>query len=90
MVVVLGVEWLIQLGTYASNLQEQFMEFKWKKKKYKLYGSQIQNHVLNKFTNLTLPLQTSPINNQKQIKNQYDSLQWKMKPSMNSLRTKNK
>jgi hypothetical protein len=25
---VLGAEWLMQLGTYATNLQEQFMEFK--------------------------------------------------------------
>jgi hypothetical protein len=24
---VLGVEWLIQLGSYATNLEEQFMEF---------------------------------------------------------------
>ena len=86
---VLGVEWLMQLGTYASNLQEQFIEFKWKKKKYKLYGSQSQNHLLNKVTNLALPLQTSLTNIQKQIKNKYDSLQWKMKPSMISLRTKN-
>ena len=89
MVVVLGVEWLMQLGTYASNLQEQFMEFKWKKKKYKLYVSQRQNHFLNKFTNLTLPLQTSLTNIQKQIKNQYDSLQWKMKESIIFVKTKN-
>jgi hypothetical protein len=35
---VLGAEWLIQLGTYATNLLEQFMEFKWQGKNYKLYG----------------------------------------------------
>jgi hypothetical protein len=35
---VLGAKWLMQLGTYATNLQEQFMEFKWQGKNYKLYG----------------------------------------------------
>lgn len=34
---VLGVEWLMQLGTYATNLEEQFMEFKWQGRNYKLY-----------------------------------------------------
>jgi hypothetical protein len=29
---VLGIEWLMQLGTYAANLQEQLMEFKWQGK----------------------------------------------------------
>ena len=79
----------MQLGTYASNLQEQFMEFKWQKKKYKLYGSQSQNHLLNKVTNLALPLQTSLTNIQKHRKNQYDSLQWKMKESIIFVKTKN-
>ena len=35
---VLGAEWLIQLGTYATNLQEQYIEFRWKGNNYKLYG----------------------------------------------------
>jgi hypothetical protein len=34
---VFGGEWLIQLGTYATKLLEQFMEFKWQGKNYKLY-----------------------------------------------------
>ena len=29
---VLGSEWLMLLSTYASNLREQFMIFKWKDK----------------------------------------------------------
>jgi hypothetical protein len=40
---VLGEKWLVPLGTYATNLQEQFMEFKWKGKSYKLYGPGSQN-----------------------------------------------
>ena len=36
--IVLGVEWLMQLGTYAMNLQQKYMEFKWKEGSYKLYG----------------------------------------------------
>jgi hypothetical protein len=36
---VLGAEWLMQLGTYATNLQQQFMEFKWQGKNYNEYGS---------------------------------------------------
>jgi len=35
---VLGAEWLSQLGTYATNLNEQFMEFNWEEKSYKLHG----------------------------------------------------
>jgi hypothetical protein len=35
---VLGAEWLIQLGSYATNLEEQFMEFNWQGQHYKLYG----------------------------------------------------
>jgi hypothetical protein len=62
--IVLGVERLIQLGTYATNLQEQFMEFKWQGKNYKVYGSKIPHHSLKELTN-----------NQKQIHNQDDSPQ---------------
>jgi hypothetical protein len=51
---VLGEEWLMQMGTYATNLQEQFMEFKWQGKNYKLYGSGSQNRQLKELTNLTL------------------------------------
>lgn len=35
---VLGAEWLSQLGTYATNLKEQFMEFNWEEHSYKLHG----------------------------------------------------
>lgn len=35
---VLGAEWLSQLGTYATNLKEQFMEFNWEEQSYKLHG----------------------------------------------------
>jgi hypothetical protein len=35
---VLGAEWLMQLGTYTTNLEEQFMEFNWQGQHYKLYG----------------------------------------------------
>jgi hypothetical protein len=31
---VLGVEWLIQLESYATNLEEQFMEFNWQGQHY--------------------------------------------------------
>jgi hypothetical protein len=41
---VLGTKWLIQLCTYATNLQEQFMEFKWHRKDYKLGGLEIFCH----------------------------------------------
>ena len=36
--VVLGAEWLIQLGSYTTNLEEQFMEFNWQGRHHKLYG----------------------------------------------------
>jgi hypothetical protein len=35
---VLSADWLIQLGSYATNLEEQFMEFNWQGQPYKLYG----------------------------------------------------
>jgi hypothetical protein len=37
---VLGTEWLIQLATYTTNLEKQFMEFNWKGQNYKLYGAE--------------------------------------------------
>jgi hypothetical protein len=43
---VLGEEWLMQLGTYTTNLQEKFMEFKWHGNNYNLYGLKIQNLLL--------------------------------------------
>jgi hypothetical protein len=52
---VLGAEWLVQLGTYATNLQEQFMEFKWQGKSYKLYGSGSQDISQKEITNPILP-----------------------------------
>jgi hypothetical protein len=55
---VLGAEWLMQLGTYATNLQEQFMEFKWQGKNYKLYGSGTQNIPQKELTNPMLPPRT--------------------------------
>jgi hypothetical protein len=39
---VLHVEWLMKLGTYTTNLEEQFMEFNWKGQHYKLYGSTLK------------------------------------------------
>jgi hypothetical protein len=48
---VLGAEWLVELGTYATNLHEQFMEFKWQGKRYKLYGSGSQNLSRKELTN---------------------------------------
>lgn len=38
--VVLGVQWLQTLGTYAANHQVQFIKFKWGGQKYKLHGFQ--------------------------------------------------
>ena len=35
---VLGAEWLAQLGTYTANLEKRFMEFYLHDKHYKLYG----------------------------------------------------
>ena len=35
---VLGVNWLASLGTYSTNLQKQYMEFKCNGSKYLLYG----------------------------------------------------
>jgi hypothetical protein len=34
----LGAEWLMQFGTYTTNLEEQFMKFNWQGQHYKLYG----------------------------------------------------
>jgi hypothetical protein len=84
---VLGAEWLMQLGTYATNLQEQFMEFKWHGKNYKLYGSRSQNLPLKELTNLTLPMNKSPKYSQTNP-NQDESPQGKMNSSGIALRTK--
>jgi len=35
---VLGVEWLISLDTYITNLKEQCMKFHWQGQHHKLYG----------------------------------------------------
>jgi len=53
---VLGVEWMMQLGTYTTTLQEQFMEFKWRGKNYNLYGSGSQNPPRKELTNSILLL----------------------------------
>jgi hypothetical protein len=37
---VLGAKWLIQFGSYATNLEEQFMEFNWQGQHSKLYGGE--------------------------------------------------
>jgi hypothetical protein len=74
---VLGAEWLMQLGTYATNLQEQFMEFKWQGKNYKVYGSESLHHPQKELTSI-----------QKQIQNQDASPQWKKNSSKIALRTK--
>jgi hypothetical protein len=67
---VLGVEWLMQLGTYATNLQDQFMEFKWQGKNYKVYGSESRLH-----------LQKSSQVFKNKIRNQDASPQWKKNSS---------
>jgi hypothetical protein len=74
---VVGAEWLMQLGTYATNLQEQLMEFKWQGMKYKVYGLESLHHPLNEPTNI-----------KKQIRNQDDSPRWKKKSSRIASRTK--
>ena len=38
MYMVLGLEWLMQLGKYSTNLEEQFIEFNLQIQHYKLYG----------------------------------------------------
>ena len=38
--VVLGIQWLRTLGTYAANHQVQFIKLKWGGQKYKLHGFQ--------------------------------------------------
>jgi phage-related protein len=46
---VLGVEWLIQLGSYATKLEEKFMELNWQGNRYKPYsieGSTLKNNQL--------------------------------------------
>jgi len=37
---VLGEKWFIHLRIYATNLEEQFMEFNWQGRHYKLYGDE--------------------------------------------------
>ena len=36
---ILGADWLTSLGTYSTNLQKQYMEFRWKGTKHRLHGS---------------------------------------------------
>ena len=36
---VLGIDWLASLGTYSTNIQKHYMEFKCNGSKYRLYGS---------------------------------------------------
>ena len=38
--VVLGIQWLQTLGTYSANHQEDFIQFNWLGKEYKLYDFQ--------------------------------------------------
>ena len=46
--VVLGIQWLRTLGTYAANHQVQFIKFKWGGQKYKLHGFQApENQVIS-------------------------------------------
>jgi hypothetical protein len=68
--VVLGVAWLMQLGTYATNLHDQFMEFKWKEKNYKVYWSESRLHSQNELTSIQI-----------QKRNQEASPQWKKNSS---------
>lgn len=54
--IVLGSEWLMQLGNYTTNLEEQFTEFNWKGQHYKLYSVDVPNikegaNKYNDFTN---------------------------------------
>jgi hypothetical protein len=37
---VLGIQWLQTLGTYYANHQKQFIKFKWKGRRYKLFKFQ--------------------------------------------------
>ena len=38
--IVLGIKWLLMLGTFFTNHQKQFIKFKWEGRKYKLYRFQ--------------------------------------------------
>jgi hypothetical protein len=42
--ILLGATWLMQLGTYATNIQKQFMKFRWKGETYKLNGFEPPNN----------------------------------------------
>ena len=39
---LLGAEWLMQLGTYTTKFEEQFMKFNWQGQHYKLYESALK------------------------------------------------
>jgi hypothetical protein len=57
---VLGAKWLTQLGTYTTNLQEHFMQFKWHEKNYKLYGLGSPHHPLKDHKSHTSATNKSP------------------------------
>ena len=40
---MLGAKWLMQLGIYASNLEEQFTEFPWQGQHYNHMGLNVSS-----------------------------------------------
>ena len=59
--VVLGVQWLRTLGTYAANHQVQFIKFKWGGQKYKLHGFQApENHAVSSSQMIKLSRKRAP------------------------------
>ena len=70
--VVLGAEWLIQLGCYTTNLEEQFMEFNWQGRHYKLNGantssSKVQVLVKNSPVNERMPFHRNNVQLEKTL-----------------------
>ena len=63
----------MHLGTYAMNLQQKYMEFKWEEGSYKLYGSKILCQPLKELTNQELHKYSTMFHNQD------DSPLWKTK-----------
>jgi hypothetical protein len=59
--VVLGIQWLRTLGTYAANHQVQFIKFKWGGQKYKLHGFQApENQVVSSSQMMKLSRKGAP------------------------------
>jgi hypothetical protein len=67
----------MQLGSYATNLKEQFMEFKGQGKNYKTYGLESLHHPQKELKSI-----------KKRIHNQDASPQWKKNSSKIALKTK--